>query len=166
MPSFLYWPGTFDPKSYNYMVTVQDVMPTLLDVAGIQPSGIEFDGQSVWSGLTTDTPAATREYIIQTDRLADSEAIYRYPFKLIVEQGGDRKLYDVEADPFEQTDIARDNLELVAELTSYLDAFPRGQSIAVSFQAAVDDPDFLGGEEDREPWAERAYGRAPSRPAR
>ncbi|MEM7007110.1 MAG: arylsulfatase [Pseudomonadota bacterium] len=166
VPSFLYWPGTFDPKSYNYMVTVQDVMPTLLDVAGIQPSGIEFDGQSVWTGLTTDTPAATREYIIQTDRLADSEAIYRYPFKLIVEQGGDRKLYDVEADPFEQTDIARDNLELVAELTSYLDAFPRGQSIAVSFQDAVDDPDFFGGEEDREPWAERAYGRAPSRPAR
>ncbi|MEM1236227.1 MAG: arylsulfatase [Pseudomonadota bacterium] len=154
VPSFVHWPGTLEPAEYRYMATVQDVFPTLLEIA----SGPELtvDGESLWTGLMTDTPAPARDYIVRTNAGGERTAIYRFPYKLI-ERGEDRELFDIYADPFEATDIAKENPDIVAELSAALEAMPRGEDIGIDLQEVVDDPDYFGGEEDREPWAETAY---------
>lgn len=43
------------------------------------------------------------------------------------------------------------------ELSNALSNFPRAKNIGLDMQKVVDDPDFFGGKEDREPWADQAY---------
>lgn len=159
VPAFIHWPGQFAASHYDYMATVQDVVPTLLTVSGETPDAIEFDGRSLWAALKTNTPAPQKEYIVQTRQFSEINAVYRYPYKL-VEDGSDQKLYDLEADPLETKNIAQRKPALVAELASYLATFPRGENIALPLEEIVNDPDYFGGEEDRAPWADRAYGAA------
>lgn len=155
VPAFMHWPGTLAPNTYNHMATVQDVFPTVLDLAGIAGAGAEADGRSLWGPITTGRPAPVKDYVIQSTKVGQATAIYRYPYKLIVE-GGARKLYNLALDPLEQNDIAADMAQMVNDLSDRLANFPTGESIALPFQTIVDDPDYFGGEEDREPWADQA----------
>ena len=43
---------------------------------------------------------------------------------------------------------------IVADLSEALARFPRAQSIDLPLYKIAWDPDFFGGEEDREPWAD------------
>lgn len=155
VPSFMYWPSELAPNSYNYMATVQDVVPTLMTLAGAADD-TTFDGRDLFAALKTNRPAPAKDYITRIDVLADSTAIYRYPFKLL--QVNDKvELFDIEQDPLETRNIADSNPDLVRDLMAEIQAFPRGESIAIPTQDAVNDVDTFGGEEDREPWAEQAY---------
>ncbi len=156
VPSFVRWPGQFEAQPYNYMATVQDVAPTLLTIAGIPLDEANIDGRGLWSAFSTNTPAVTKDYIVATRALSHSDAIFRYPYKLVEDADGQR-LYNVEIDPLETDNVASSNPEIVESLSAALAAFPRGENVAIPLQNVVDDPDFFGGEEDREPWAEQAY---------
>ena len=160
VPSFVLWPGTLNPQSYNFMVTIQDVAPTLLAAAGVPLDEANIDGRNVLSALATNTTAAVKDYIVATRALVHSDAIYRYPFKLIEDENGQR-LYNIESDPLESEDIAAKEPDLVANLSSALANFPRGKSVAIPLQKVVNDPDYFGGEEDRKPWADQAYADKP-----
>lgn len=160
VPSFIHWPAQFEPKSYNYMATVQDVAPTLMQITNASPGGASFDGRSLWRALKSNTSAPVMDYVVVARAISNANAIYRYPYKLIEEDGAQR-LFDLEADPLELQDIAKREAEIVQQLSRALAAFPRGENIALSAQEIVQDTDFFGGQEDREPWAERAYDPAP-----
>ncbi|MEO0664435.1 MAG: sulfatase-like hydrolase/transferase [Pseudomonadota bacterium] len=156
VPSFVHWPGQIAPGAYRYMATVQDIAPTLLELAGADAGDAAFDGRALWGPFLTDTPAPVMDYIIQTNVGGAQTALYRFPYKLVA-RGGEPTLYDLHTDPFEQSDIAAQHPEIVRTLSEALAAFPRGADIAVPLQDVVDDPDFFGGTEDRAPWAEQAY---------
>lgn len=156
VPSFLYWPGQFDPGSYNYITTVQDVTPTLLNVSGADTTKTAFDGRNLLTALKTNTPARAMDYIAVSGLLTESFAIYRYPYKL-VEENGAQQLYNLETDPLETRNIADEHPDMVADLTSAIDAYPRGEKVGLPLQSILEDPDFFGGEENRPPWADQAY---------
>ena len=155
VPSFLYWPGAISPGQYNYMATVQDVLPTLKEISQI-PSQTVTDGVSLWAGLQNNAPAPDRDYLVHASQDTWSDAIYRYPYKL-AKKGSEFRLFNVEADPLETQNIASDFPEIVAELSDALSVFPRADSIGLDMQTVVDDPDFFFCFEDREPWADQAY---------
>ncbi|MEO1048468.1 MAG: arylsulfatase [Pseudomonadota bacterium] len=161
VPSFVRWPGQFAPQGYNHMVTVQDIAPTLLAVAGEPIADLSFDGRNVWSALSTGTPAATKDYVVATRTLSQSDALYRYPYKLIEDAQGQR-LYNLDNDPLETKDLSANEPDTVARLSKALAAFPKGENVAIPLQQVVNDPDFFGGVEDREPWAEQAYSTDPT----
>ncbi len=94
---------------------------------------------------------ATPDYVAQA---RVGEAYYRFPWKLISASSGEVELYQIDEDPTEQFDRAADEPGVVAELTNALGEFPRGESINLPLYRFVWDPDFFGGEEDREPWAD------------
>jgi len=65
VPFLAVWPGTIEPKSKSdSMISLVDVLPTLVDVAGGEPP-INIDGRSRLSDLRGE-PAAAREHIFTT----------------------------------------------------------------------------------------------------
>lgn len=155
VPSFVHWKGRLDNGTVDEMVAMQDVMPTLLSVAGIDQSGSARDGRSVWSALDRRLVLASNDYIVQSRRGPNLDiALYRYPWKLTILAGQSAKLFNIKDDAQELEDLADQRPDLVEALQATLDAFPRGENVALPLQEIVDDPDFFGGEEDRVPWAD------------
>ncbi|MEM7692340.1 MAG: sulfatase-like hydrolase/transferase, partial [Pseudomonadota bacterium] len=157
VPAFVSWPGTLASKEANYMATVQDVVPTLLEIIDGVWDSSHYDGHSILDALLSNNAPEALPYIAQTVRLGESIAVYRYPYKLILEEGIAVNLYDVGFDPLERTDILGQQAEIVAELEAFVASFPRGENIAVPIREAMSDTDYFGGVEDRTPWAEQAY---------
>ena len=158
VPSFVYWQGKLSPKTSAQMITAQDVLPTLLQGAGLKVP-TRLDGRSLWPALAKAKPLPVSDYVIQASKgLGQDEAYYRYPWKLVRIDGAPEALYNVEQDPSEKTDLAERYPERVKTLSAALTAFPRGPSVQVSMKDAILDPDFFGGKEDRAPWADTVVG--------
>ena len=155
VPAFIHWRSQFEPGDFNYMATVQDVAPTLLEVAGASVEELVFDGRSLWTAFNTNTPGTPMKYIVHADQVVPATAVYQYPYKFVT-RGGRQSLFNIESDPLERRNIAREHPVLVEELSHFLAAFPRGEDVSIDLWDIVRDPDFFGGEEDRPPWAEQA----------
>lgn len=155
VPSFLYWRGELQPRQVGDMVTVQDVLPSILSMLQSEARDREFDGIDRWTLLKDGRSGDARDYMAVT---LGGEALFQYPWKLIRFSSGEVELYNVEIDPSEENNLAeaeehgarRDKM-LVA-----LEAKPRGEPVGVPLWQVLWDPDFFGGEEDRQPWMEVA----------
>ncbi len=151
VPSLLYWPGTLEAASVSDRMTVQDVLPTLAEVAGIELSPDQvLDGAAQWAVISgvgepveTDFVAVSRE----------ERAVLRGDWKLLV-SGDVRELYNLAEDPFEQFDLASEHPLLVEQLRSAIDRIPQRESINQPLFRVMMDMDRFGGEEDRQPWAD------------
>jgi len=152
VPSLIYWRGHLTPRHTLKMVTAQDVLPTLLGAAGLKGPAAEYDGADQWPSIERDDAAPTPDYVTQG---RDGVAFYRFPWKLLELASGDVELYQVDEDPMEQVDRAAAEPSVVEALSKALDAFPRGERVNLPLWKILWDPDFFGGEEDREPWADR-----------
>jgi len=151
VPSLVHWRGRLTARRVEKMVTVQDVLPTLLSAAGLEDTEVPLDGASQWAAIEAGATAPTPEYV--TDAL-DGTAFYRFPWKLISLSSGAVELYQIDEDPTEQRELSEQRPDLVGELTRALDEFPRGESIQLPIWRVLWDPDFFGGREDRAPWAD------------
>lgn len=159
VPALVRWPGHFPVRALDSFLTVADVMPTLLEAAGLaEVSGT--DGQSQLGSLKGKAKAAPHaDYVTQTP---GQTALYRYPWKLVVSEsllplvGPTLSLFQVDEDPTEQRDLAAAEPERVEELLAALNAIPEAESIHGAYWPILLDPDVFGGEEDRGPWAEAA----------
>ena len=156
MPSLVYWRGVLEAGRNEAFVSVQDLLPTLIDAAWIPHEAGPLDGRSAWPVISSAGAGAVEApgYAVQTHQAQDI-AYYRYPWKLVLIANTPVRLFNLADDPQEQNDIAGAYPEQVAALSAELAALPRGADIALPLQDVVDDLDFFGGEEDREPWAEQ-----------
>lgn len=151
VPFFVSWPGVLDEgKVTKTMGTMLDIMPTLLDAANIEaPEGVKIDGQSLlplWKKGTDET-LNDREFIAQmhygatpfkymhfTVRGQKYKLVsgHDFPHGILTQPGDDEledvlanlELYDLENDPSERINIAKDHPEIVEEfLAQYEDWF-------------------------------------------
>ncbi len=114
-------------------LTVMDVLPTLLEIAGTRHPGTEFQGQAVlpirgrsfWPRVQGDErPVHDDTDIIPWMTSAARSALVRGRWKILRESVGRApglepaawKLYDLQADPGEHTDLAGEQPELASEL--------------------------------------------------
>lgn len=153
VPSFVYWRGELQPRLVGDMVTVQDIVPSLLSMLQSDARNKEFDGIDRWSVLKEGRSGEVRDYMAVA---LDGEALFQYPWKLIRHSEDDIQLYNVEADPSEQNDLAakEEHAQRRDEMIAALDAKPRGEPVGVPIWQIMWDMDFFGGEEDRPPWME------------
>ena len=151
VPSLLYWQGILKPTTSTSMVSIQDVLPTLLAATGVPPADINFDGQSRWPDLTAAGSNPPPNYLAQGD---EGIALYQFPWKLVSLRHGRKELYNLLADPTEISDLSVTEKARVDRMQSVIDAFPRGKSIHMPQKMVIQDPDFFGGKEDRQPWSE------------
>jgi len=151
VPSVIHWPEHIDPGRSASFITVQDVTPTLLGIAGIGSKnafdGVDHSAQLVFDEKLAEIP----DYFTSGN---DGEAVYRWPWKLIANNDDHLELYNLESDPYERHDQSSLENAMANELQDVLIRAPRGESIHVPFWKSLLDPDFFGGEEDRMPWAD------------
>lgn len=107
---------------------VKDVVPTVLEVAGVGVPGTSYDGRTVhaisgtsmWSVLTGETTTVHDDTETIGYELAGSSAIFKGKYKLVQnlppKGTGEWELYDMNADLAEVNNLATDMPDLVSEL--------------------------------------------------
>ncbi len=153
VPAFVVWPERVAPLRVDARVSVADILPTVLQAAGL-PAVEEqvMDGVSRWDVVTGtgSTPAPD----LATSS-ADGLAYYHGDLKLIRTTGGEQHLFDLASDPFEKNDLADDRPADLAALAAKLDAFPRAEDVRLPIWRLALDPDEFGGAERGPPMSER-----------
>lgn len=151
VPAFVYWHGKVKPHVQGRMLTVEDVVPTLLSMLGREQDA-EFDGVSQWSVLLQEENGKSRKrlrsFVVSS---WDGEAVYRYPWKLLQTNKGDVELYQLEVDPREENNMAQLKPALRDEMLEDLQSYPRGKSVNLSVLQTILAGDKFGGEEVNPP---------------
>lgn len=124
---FARWPGKFPAaKKIQTLTSCRDWLPTLIELCNLQPaSQIKFDGQSIASLLTGDNqrwPDRTMFIERQADQPklgGTGKRVGNYPrFAVLTQQWRlvGKKLFNIQQDPAQSHDIAKDHPEIVATL--------------------------------------------------
>jgi arylsulfatase A-like enzyme len=125
VPLVIAGPG-LTPRRIDEPVSLTDLTPTLLDLAGFVPPGMpQMDGRSLAdlaTGARAPDPDGGAAYaVMMKDRSSSQEAraVVRGRWKLIDGAGG-RELYDLRVDPGETTNLIDRRPEIRAELERLL----------------------------------------------
>jgi arylsulfatase A len=144
VPLFIRWPARITkPRAISQIASHIDIYPTVLDLCGVvRPPGPAVDGASLLpliEGRETGWPDRllfTHNPISETNRYPGAVRTQRY--RLVREirgpQGGSKakaddpgtaswQLYDMQADPGETRDVARDRPEIVDALSRRYEAW-------------------------------------------
>jgi arylsulfatase A-like enzyme len=117
-------------------VHVSDLMPTLLDAAGVAYDAGALYGRSilpVLAGETTETRGADESF---GGEVSGNASLYRGNWKLVrtALPRGDFtwRLYDLSVDPGETTDLSSENPELFAEMRAEYEAYAAETGVSTS----------------------------------
>jgi arylsulfatase A-like enzyme len=137
VPLFVRWPAgqLGHPRDVRELTQVQDIVPTLLELCNVQPlSRPRFDGISLAPLLRSrGTPLPERMLFINYSRMpgrapvasSESLSIPRKDGAAVLWQKWrfleNRALYDIEADPGQERDVADQHPEIVGRLRKGLD---------------------------------------------
>jgi len=125
VPFFVRWPGGLEATGRrDVRANPIDVLPTLAEACdAVLPEDRAIDGESLWPVWRGEPPSErlrSRLLFSQWHR-GDEPQAFRHAavigerYKLLCDNEG-FKLYDVEADPGEQTDLAADRPDVVRDL--------------------------------------------------
>ena len=165
VPSVLAWPGRIEPGESDAFVSVQDVLPTLLQAAGLAARiPTDLDGVGRWQAIRADENHIAEEQGPQVLRVQgySGVALIDPPWKLIARSSpwpwGETvfELYHLDRDPREENDLAAVDPPRVKTLRTVLERQPQAPHAHASLLRVALDPDAFGGREDRTPWAEAA----------
>ena len=144
VPLLVRWPGRIAPGERRQFGSVEDVLPTILDLAGLRADAIPhlphagvslrpalFDAATVRdrapvlriaiSGAGSPKPAEGPNP--RPRRFEDHHLVFRGArFKLHALLGGKVELYDLERDPTESADVAADHAEVARTMSAALRA--------------------------------------------
>jgi choline-sulfatase len=106
VPLVVHAPARFEPRRVAEVVSLLDLLPTLVELAGGEPP--ECDGSSLAPALDGDGPPQRDlpvEYLAEGVR-APQVTVVRGPLKVIRELGEPDLAYDLEHDPYERSPVA------------------------------------------------------------
>jgi arylsulfatase B len=133
VPLFMHWPKgkLVGGHDVNPITAYVDVLPTLIDLCQINPpAGVKFDGTSIVPLLNAaaagDVSPDWPDRILVTDsqRVKDpikwrKSAVMTSKWRLV----NGKELYDIKADPGQQTDVAGQHSDVVKRLTDFYEAW-------------------------------------------
>jgi arylsulfatase/arylsulfatase A len=139
-PLFWQWPARLAAgRSSDRVAAHIDVLPSILDAVGVQqPESVRVDGRSFLPLLSGEDVTWPQRYlVIQSHRGAVPVRYHHFlirddRWKLVHHSGFGREsfegeprfeLYDMESDPFEMTDLAREHPDVVARLRGAYDSW-------------------------------------------
>ena len=125
---FIRWPnGEFGKsRTIDYASHITDIFPTLVDMLGLDlPDNAEFDGASLKDVLLDENISLqARKIIVQfggriRPQKYEKSCVIWNNWRLI----GEGKLYDLEKDPGQRTNVAVQNPEVLRTLKAYYDDY-------------------------------------------
>ena len=143
------WPGVLKPRKHVTPMHAVDWFPTIASLVGYRSKAdLKWDGVDQWAALTASSGDATsasgatnKRDNAEASRLVERtgggdgtnlRSIYiassgghmlrRGDWKLIVNKGGKTMLFNLARDPFEKTDLVKEEPARVAELRQLLEA--------------------------------------------
>ncbi len=134
VPFFLHWPaGGFNKENKVETITAHvDVVPTLIDLAGIEsPANVTFDGVSIRPLIeSSQRPNSWADRILVTDsqRVKDpikwrKSAVMTNEWRLVSNEGPTHELYAIKNDPKQQNNIIADHPEVAERLKDFYEAW-------------------------------------------
>ena len=129
VPMFVSWPSRIAPGTQvSAPVTHIDLMPTLAAAGrSALPKGVEIDGVDIMPWARRQVAAGARPQETIFWQSAGYRVVRNGDWKLqIIERPRGVFLYDLAKDPTERTNLASARPDIVARLTSLLDAHQRG----------------------------------------
>jgi len=110
-------PGPLQGKRCDTLVTLADVMPTVLEIAGIESKDIDMSGQNMMDFVGKDT----QDRVFYGSSTDTYYAVMKDGYKYMwARQGNGELLFNMTEDPMEQHDLSRIKPELVAEMRQML----------------------------------------------
>jgi arylsulfatase A-like enzyme len=136
VPLIVRFPGVVEPGSkVEKFAYVRDVLPTILEVAGVERPGMTYDGREIYApdGISMLPVLKGEVETVRTEdhpvgyELAGSSAVFKGRYKLMQnlppKGTGAWELYDIEADPSELTNLAGEMPELAAEMLAFFESY-------------------------------------------
>lgn len=138
VPCFVRWPAgnIGDPREIDELAQVQDLLPTLADLAGIDSIPDNLDGQSLGPIFRGEQKTlGDRMLVINYSRMPTFRVKYTDGNPAIPQKDGagvlwkkwrlleNRELYDIDRDPHQDHDVASQNPAVVAKMREHLDAW-------------------------------------------
>ena len=136
VPFFIRWPdgkGFDKPRDIKGLTEVQDVLPTLLDLCGIEYNSNGFSGNSLASVFQDNKSISENRILFINYSRMPFNSDYPSPYggSIIKEEGAavlwkqwrllnKRELYDLSADPLQQNNVIKQNPQVVAFLSGKL----------------------------------------------
>ena len=164
VPLILRYPGKVPAgKRVGGYCSHYDLVPTLLELAGIQPEGYRFDGQSLLPMASGAVPSHRAEYYItectwmrkhgwRTPQWKYIEALEPdFHFKPLVE------LYNLVEDPDENRNLADQEPEMVALMKSRMDAWVARRQSETSLPDPIHTQTFWAGGKGAYQTSQEAY---------
>lgn len=118
VPCFVHWPGRVEDTTVDALAAGYDLLPTLVDLCDLAAPGIDFDGRSLrpfLEGRAVDPPDRTvfvdSQRVEWPEKWKDS-AVLTGRWRLIRGE----ELYDIEADPGQEVDVADEHPAVVERL--------------------------------------------------
>ena len=133
VPAFAMWPGKLKPGVVNEPLHMVDWYPTILSLAGAslkQP--LPLDGKDAWATIAEGKPTPHEDILHNAE--PNHGAIRRGPWKLVFKNklphtgdvpAGAAELFNIADDPYEKTNLADKNQQIVQDLLARLNEYAR-----------------------------------------
>lgn len=128
--SLMRWPGVLEPaQSFDQIMTVMDVFPTLSEATGVTPlNNFPFDGSSLWSSIKEGEIHERDELVMFASEIPIYGSFKLTAFddewKLVQEMEQDQLsttvtnyLFKIAEDPYEYNNLASDYPEVVDDMS-------------------------------------------------
>ena len=128
--SLMRWPGVLEPaQSFDQIMTVMDVFPTLAEATGVTPlNNFPFDGSSLWSSIKEGEIHERDELVMFASEIPIYGSFKLTAFddewKLVQEMEQDQLsttvtnyLFKIAEDPYEYNNLASDYPEVVDDMS-------------------------------------------------
>ena len=136
VPAIASYPGYVEQgKVHHDFVSVLDIMPTLLELAGTDHPGTNYQGRQIYplegKSMTAMLKGNSDRVHAQDDWMAweifERRTVIQNEWKLLMMEQpwgtGDWQLYNLEADPAEQFDLTAEHPELVERMSGYWEQY-------------------------------------------
>ncbi|WP_051927372.1 sulfatase-like hydrolase/transferase [Ruegeria halocynthiae] len=138
VPLIVRFPGVVEPGTQiDKFAFVRDIVPTLLEVAGVETPDSVYDGREIYTpdGISMLPVLEGKIQTVRDDanpvgyELAGSSAVFQGRFKLMQnlppKGTGAWELYDIETDPSELHNLASEMPERVAEMRAFYESYAK-----------------------------------------
>lgn len=125
MPTVIRAPGRIAPNTENdAILTAMDLLPTFAKLAGAEtPTDRVIDGKDIWPVLTQGKASPHEAFFYH--RLNTLEAVRSGRWKLHLNKGHAKSLYDLKADIGETTNVLKANPKIAQRLLGYTKTFAK-----------------------------------------